>query len=293
MVRTGRESIVRRTPELARAEEWALVLEAEGLGPRLLRSASGGWAVSVPSRHLEQAVTELWAYESENRAPEPEERPWPGRSPFYTGLGASAGLLAFYFAHAWTQESVRWVEHGGASAEWILRGELWRTVTALTLHADPAHAGANAAALAFLLTGVCRWLGPGLGAALALGVGALGNLGNAWFHAYDHVSIGASTAVFGALGLLGGAGVVRRRRLGLRGRQAWIPLAAGLAVLAMVGTGGPRVDIWAHLWGFGAGGAAGVLLERSPDRPGTPRAQLRLGAAAAAAVALCWALALR
>ena len=291
MTQAGREIIVRRTRDLRRAEEWALVLEAKGLAPRLLHTSSG-WVLSVPSQHVERAATELWAYESENRPTAPEEDPWPGQTPFYTGLGVAAGLLAFFFLAAWTQGSVRWVDHGSASADWILRGELWRTVTALTLHADFPHVASNAVAMVFFLTAVCRFLGPGLGAAMVLGVGALGNLLNAWFHGFDHISVGASTAVFGALGLLGGMGVVQRRRLGLQGRRAWIPLAAGLAILAMIGTGGPRVDLWAHLWGFIAGGGAGICAALFLDRPETAGVQLKIGVVAAAAVVLCWVAAL-
>lgn len=292
MTLAGREIIVRRTRDHRRAEEWALVLEAEGLAPRLLHTSSG-WVISVPSQHLERAATELWAYESENRATEAEEdHPWPGRAPFYTGLGVAAGLLAFFLFAAWTQESVRWIEHGNASADWILRGQLWRTVTALTLHADFPHVASNAVALVFFLTAVCRSLGPGFGAAMVLGVGALGNLFNAWFHGFDHHSVGASTAVFGALGLLGAIGVVERQRLGIQGRRAWIPLAAGVAILAMLGTGGPRVDLWAHFWGFGAGAGAGICAALFVERPETAPVQLRIGVAAAAAVVLCWIVAL-
>ena len=291
MTHAGKEIIVRRTRDLRRAEEWALVLEAEGLAPRLLHT-SGGWVVSVPSQHLERAATELWAYESENRTEVPEDRPWPGQTPFYTSVGVAAALLVFFLATTWTQEWVRWVERGGADAEWILRGELWRTVTALTLHGDFPHVATNAAAIVFFLTAVCRSLGPGLGVAMVLCVGALGNLINAWFHGFDHLSVGASTAVFGALGLLGGMGVVQRRRLGMQGRRAWIPLGAGLGILAMIGTGGPRVDLWAHLWGFVAGGGAGMCAALFLERPDNAGVQLRIGVAAAAAVVLCWVAAL-
>ena len=291
MTQAGREIIVRRTPDLRQAEEWSLVLEAEGLSPRLVRTSSG-WVLSVPSQHLERAVTELWDYESENRTSVPEEEPWPGHGPLYTGAGVAAALLAFFFFAAWTQGTVPWLERGSASADLILRGELWRTVTALTLHADLAHVGANAVAMLFFLTAVCRSEGPGLGAAMVLAVGAGGNLGNAWFYGFDHVSIGASTAVFGALGVLGGTGVVRRSRLGLRGKRAWIPLAAGLAILAMLGTGGQRVDLWAHLWGFAVGGAGGGALAMAMDRPEDPRIQIRVGVLAAGVVVLCWVVAL-
>ena len=291
MTQAGREIIVRRTRDLRRAEEWALVLEAEGLAPRLQRT-SNGWVLSVPSQHLERAVTELWDYESENRTTAPEERVWTGKAPVYTGAGVAAGLLMFFFFASWTEGSVRWVQDGGASAELILRGELWRTVTALTLHADLAHVGSNAVAMLFFLTAVCRSEGPGVGAALVLGAGALGNLCNAWFYGFDHVSVGASTAVFGALGVLGGTGVVWRRRIGLRGRRAWVPLAAGLAILGMLGTGGQRVDLWAHFWGLAAGGAVGGLRAAAADRPEGVPMQLRIGVLGAAAVLLCWVLAL-
>lgn len=291
MTQAAREIIVRRTRDLRRAEEWALVLEAEGLAPRLLHT-SGDWVVLVPSQHLEQAATELWAYESENREPVEEEHPWPGSSPFYTSVGVAAGLLLFFFFASWTHETVRWVEHGAASAELILRGDLWRTVTALTLHGDFPHVATNAVAMVFFMTAVCRNLGPGLGAATVLGVGALGNLLNAWFHGFDHISVGASTAVFGALGVLGGMGVVQRRRLGVHGRRAWIPLAAGVAILAMIGTGGPRVDLWAHFWGFVAGAGAGMCAALYAERPETAGVQLRIGVVAAAVVVLCWVAAL-
>ena len=291
MTQAGREIIVRRTRNLRRAEEWALVLEAEGLAPRL-QHTSNGWVLSVPSQHLEQAVTELWAYESENRTADPEEEVWTGEAPLYTGAGVAAGLLAFYFFAAWTHGAVRWVAHGGASAELILGGELWRTVTALTLHADLAHVGSNAVTMLFFLTAVCRSEGPGVGAALVLGAGALGNLCNAWFYGFDHISVGASTAVFGALGVLGGTGVVRRRRIGLRGRRAWVPLAAGLAILGMLGNGGQRVDLWAHFWGLAAGGAVGGLRAATAHRPEDAPMQLRIGVVGAAAVVLCWILAL-
>ena len=290
MTQAGREIIVRRTPDLRQAEEWSLVLEAEGLAPRLTRTSSG-WILSVPSQYLERAVTELWDYESETRTSVPDEEPWPGHGPLYTGAGTAAALLAFFFFAAWTEGTVPWLERGSASADLILRGELWRTVTALTLHADLAHVGSNAVAMLFFLTAVCRSEGPGLGAAMVLAVGAGGNLCNAWFYGFDHISIGASTAVFGALGVLGGTGVVRRSRLGLRGKRAWIPLAAGLAILAMLGTGGQRVDLWAHLWGFAVGGAGGAALATAMDRPEDPRIQVRIGVLAAAAVPLCWFLA--
>ena len=82
----------------------------------------------------------------------------------------------------------------------MLAGEWWRAVTALTLHADLAHVLANAVAIAIFLGAVARRLGPALATWLALAAGVAGNVLTALVAGGGHVSLGASTAVFGALG---------------------------------------------------------------------------------------------
>ena len=82
----------------------------------------------------------------------------------------------------------------------ILDGELWRAVTALTLHADGAHVAGNAVLGAVFGSAVSRSLGPGVALAWVIAAGTLGNFINAWKHTDSHVSVGASTAVLGAVG---------------------------------------------------------------------------------------------
>ncbi len=182
---------------------------------------------------------------------------------------------------------------GSARAELILAGEWWRCVTALCLHSDWGHVLANACAGLYFMGAVCRSLGHGHGLALILGAGALGNACNAIVHAGFHDSVGASTSVFGAIGILAGLAVARRHGAGVRGRRVFIPLAAGLGLLAMLGTGGERVDLWAHFFGLLAGavlGAATALGLREAPLVGVQRV---LGALAVTTVAICWGLALR
>jgi rhomboid protease GluP len=181
---------------------------------------------------------------------------------------------------------------GTADAGRILHGEPWRAVTALMLHADLSHLVANATAGAFLATAVCRTLGGGLGAALIVASGVLGNELNAILRGPPHVSVGASTAVLGAVGVLSGRAFARGRR-SRRGRaRAWLALAAGLALLGMLGSD-PRSDLGAHLWGFAVGVVLGVgcgwLLPGVPGRA----VQRALAAGTAAVVAASWWLALR
>jgi membrane associated rhomboid family serine protease len=165
-------------------------------------------------------------------------------------------------------------------------------VTALTLHADVAHALSNGFALALFLGAVGSVLGTGVGCALILLAGAGGNLANAFLHGSPHVSVGASTAVFAAVGVLGSFGLVMRSRGALSRRRAWLPVAAALALLGMLGTGEGRVDIWAHLFGLLVGGILGILIALVTPRPPGFGIQWACGGAAVAMLIYCWTLAL-
>jgi membrane associated rhomboid family serine protease len=92
------------------------------------------------------------------------------------------------------------------------------------------------------------------------------------------VSIGASTAVFGALGILSMLQVPRR--------SAWLTLGAGVALLGLLGTSA-RADLLAHLFGFAAGVVEGLAL-RSLTPPRRSLLQPALGLLAAVPVVLAW-----
>ena len=101
--------------------------------------------------------------------------------------------------------------------------------------------------------------------------------------------IGIAVVVTFAAGL----GVGRRRRKGTRGRRAWVSVAAALGLLAMLGTAGQRVDLWAHLFGLVVGGVLGIPLGFIARRGPAAALQWLLGGAALATLLTCWSLALR
>lgn len=204
----------------------------------------------------------------------------------------SALLLAFFAVTGPRDFGVHWFERGSADAERILHGEPWRALTALSLHADLGHVLGNAIAGTIFIGAACGALGVGLGGALVLAAGGLGNLANALFHGSQHTSVGASTAIFGAVGILAALGVARHRRRGISGRRALAPIAAGLGLLAMLGTGG-RADLWGHLFGLVAGAALGLTGARAFTRPPGLVAQWLLGGASVAIFLACWSAALR
>jgi membrane associated rhomboid family serine protease len=274
------------------------VLEADGLSPSV-KSEPEGFALSVPVDEAERAAKVISAYESEKRDRELLREQESRREPepvaaggVHAGLAVAAALLFFFFLTGPRNATVIWFERGSADAERILLGELWRTVTALSLHADLGHALANALFGALFLSAVCGTLGVGVGCALVLFSGAGGNLVNAFFQNSHHVSVGASTAVFGAVGLLSGLAVARRWRQLTPRRHSWVPIGAGLAILAMLGTTGARVDLWAHLFGLLVGGVLGIPVGVALRRPPGPLTQWIFGSTALLAILYCWGLAL-
>ena len=70
-------------------------------------------------------------------------------------------LLLFYSITVQWLPALSWFARGAADAERILHGELWRTVTALTLHADVAHVLSNAVAAAIFSAPYLAWWGWG------------------------------------------------------------------------------------------------------------------------------------
>ena len=275
--------VVRRR---AQADEWALVLVAEGLSAAV-RGTPDGFAVEVPEDEIATAERLLVTFERENRrAPPLPEPPAIDRTPVGHALVVAAALLASFALSG--PEGGRLAARGAAQAAAIRAGEWWRAITALGLHADAGHVIGNAIAAALFLAVVFRGFGPGVGGALTLAAGALGNFANAWVRGPDHATIGASTAVFGALGLLVGERMVRRNATPSRS-GAWIPLGAGLALVAMLGTEGERVDVGAHLLGLAAGIVLGAVVARAPARwVARPIVQLAAGLGAIGAIAGAW-----
>jgi rhomboid protease GluP len=271
------------------AESWSLVLSADGIAHRVF-AEQGRWCLGLAAAERARAEAAIADWERE-RAAAPVPEPVPE---VVTHAGGWLGLALLGF-HAWTgpwQEGHPWFERGAANARLIVDGELWRTVTALTLHSDVTHALGNAFSCAVFGGLLMRRYGMGVGAMLLLLSGALGNWLTAEWQRAHYVSVGASTALFGAIGALAATELVRRRRLRLRWGQAWLPLAGGIGLLAMLGTGRGS-DLTAHVLGLASGVVIGVPVARRLVGPPRPLAQAALVSLAALAVALCWGLALK
>jgi len=286
------EVVLRVTTDSRLADEWALVLITQGLSPSLHHDGRGV-VLSVPAEEVELALAGLAAYEKENTAPvQKVQNRADDFASLIAGIVVAAVLILSHAASVRWKEAVPWFDRGSAEASRILDGELWRTVTALTLHADLVHLFSNAVAAAIFVAALSSLIGAGLAVALLVLTGACGNLVNAFIQGSSHIAIGASTAIFGAVGVLGTVGLVRRRREPGRRRGAWIPVAAALGLLAMLGTGTGRTDVLAHLFGFFSGALLGIPVALFFPAPPGRLTQWTCGGATAGLLIYCWSLAL-
>ncbi len=274
---------------------WALVLDSRKI-PYRIDPAGIGWQLRVPAAIFHEAVCELRQYVEKNRNWPPPRPPAPLQ--YDNTLVTLSVLLLLATFYNITQlyiapigdRAFAWYAAGTADAASILAGQWWRTVTALTLHANWLHLFSNLTIGGFFIVFLSRELGSGLAWSLLLGSGVLGNVANAYMQQPDHSSVGASTAVFGAVGILAALSVVRYRN---SLPKRWpLPVAAALALLGLLGTEGKNTDLGAHFFGFLFGICFGLVTEFVIARCGRPGPWLNAALALASAgtvVAAWWA----
>ncbi|MEG2171701.1 MAG: rhomboid family intramembrane serine protease [Desulfovibrionaceae bacterium] len=263
---------------------WALVLEARNI-PFLQLSVGTRQQLYVPPLWSAVARHELQAFHEEG------VRPWPlrGAAPHASGNWA---VLVFVLLILWHGTVASWwnvpsflpraaqqfftVLSGQAASLGALdafkmwsEGEWFRAITALTLHASSQHVLGNMAFGSLFVTLLCRRVGLGCGLLLVVLGGALGNICNSGFRMYQSgafVSIGFSTALFAAVGAMAGSLALAQIRVDRR--KAFVPLAAGGAILAMLGAEGEHLYYMAHIFGllcgFSLGAASQWLENRHP-----------------------------
>ncbi|MDZ4695550.1 MAG: rhomboid family intramembrane serine protease [Deltaproteobacteria bacterium] len=294
---------IRTTDERRSMDGWSLVLTALAI-PHLVQdrrfeSAGARFVLLVAQKDVEKARASLDTSdreEAETAAAPVVTTPDHGR-PFAPLVVALVLGLVFLLAGERFGRSI-WFAAGSSDAEAIVvGGQWWRAFTALTLHADVMHLFGNVVAGMIFLSAVGRWLGGGTAALLALLGGGIGNLATALHHGSAHVSVGASTGTFAALGVLGGLQSLHRARFGAvprpstdrigRLRRGMVVIAACLGLFAMTGTGSGNVDVAAHAYGLGAGFLIGLLVTFLP--PIGRFWDLLMGALALGGLAAAWA----
>lgn len=257
------------------------------------------YAVRVEARLQALALHHLWQYEQERlnvRLPEPEvaaqPQAWVGSLLFAVFL-LTVPLMVNY------GPPVDLYAVGVMDPALIRAGEWWRAWTALTLHWDATHLLGNLVSGTLVGFSAAQIWGNARAWTLIIAAGALANLLEAFLGGAPYVSAGASTAVFAALGLVAAWSWRTRRRYAHNWMRRLVPLVAGIAVLAMLGSGDgepvsdDHTNLVSHALGFATGAITGIavatergarMLEKLPT--------LAVAAMAFAQVIITWTTAL-
>ncbi len=247
-------------PKLTReqADTYGLVLLSSNIVHEV-KPGNDGWDLWVKDDAVDGAEKALRTYIDENREVSPQaESPFTPYRKTWAGIWGGLFLLLCFVAVRMMADVADINRVYASSASHIVRGEWNRSATALLLHSNAAHLAGNLAGIAVFATAVCSVSGWGMGWLLILVSGICGNLINAYFYAYGHRAIGASTAVFGAVGLLCAYQFIKRIQTPGSRFHIWLPLGAGLALLAFLGAS-THTDIMAHLFGLISGMISGII----------------------------------
>lgn len=149
------------------------------------------------------------------------------------------------------------VGHGANWPPLTLGGEPWRLATSVFLHGGLLHLAFNLFALSQVGPMVEATFGPPTTAFVFLATGVVGSLASALLGS-PAVSIGASGAVLGLIGVAAGWGHRDGTSIGLGVRNFMLRWLLYIVVFGLLV---PGIDNAAHLGGFAAGAAFGLALD--------------------------------
>lgn len=239
-----------------------LILSSVGI-PHRIELKDKLFQLFVSTKVEEKAQYEIYCYEKENCN-------WPPAKPVSDNFTLSFKpfslilivLLALFFniTGPWADQSIWFQVGAGQSGKIIFAHHLHLLITPLTLHADLVHLFGNCIIGFFILHFLLQLTGNGIGTLAVLLTAAAGNYLNILLHGSGHTFVGFSTAVFSAIGLLTTLQLYKTSTSGIKGLTLFLPPMAGLALLALLGTGGEQTDVGAHLFGLLSGSLGGLVL---------------------------------
>lgn len=244
----------------------SLVLLSQGISHRIERSEEGPFQIFVEPDKRRQAQYQLRLYHHEN-PPRNEPAPLPLKfslQPLWV-LAVPIICTLLDFANAISQMN----NAGIADAGKIMRGEWWRTITAMTLHGDERHLAGNLVS-GYLVLSLLHYRIPLAKIVPFLAVGAaIANFFVAATVQTSFRSLGYSGFVFAAIGCLAVIEfrLMPRETHGMLRRFAPLCAAASLAVFLGLGE---NADILGHLYGFIAGLLCGFIPKKKTLRWGAP-----------------------
>ena len=262
------ESALIASGTFRQARDYSLVLLSQGIVHTFIHTEEGPFEIRVVPEHKEKALYQIQQYIREN-PPKKDNPPMPltiSAQPIWVLLVPVACTLADFGNFVASLHN-----KGLSDAYKVLHGEWWRTITALTLHADTHHLAANLVS-GYIVLNLLAYRIPLARMAPFLAIAsALANFCVALTVQSDFRALGFSTFVFAVIGALA---VIEFRLMpkethGMLRRFA--PLCGAISIAVFLGLG-EHADILGHAYGFIAGMLCGLIPKKKMLRWGTPTA---------------------
>ncbi len=255
------DTVIFKSSDSSLLNTYSLVLASANIPHTInYNTLNGSIELLIAAPHKERALYEIGSYLQENRDWPPRLPAAPSFNPSFKAMSFIViGCLVFIYSISgnWHPESV-WFKRGAGDSSAILQGgEYYRLITPLMLHADLVHLMGNCFLGGFLLHFYFKVIGNGLGLFTLLTTATIANYVNVLAHGPGHHFVGFSTAVFSIIGVLCTSG--HHKSTSIINFHLFMPIMAGLALLALLGAGGERTDLGAHFFGLITGMAAGLL----------------------------------
>ena len=244
-----------------RFRDGLLVLNACNI-PHKTISLSGREQIYVPPLLEDIALAEIAEFSEESYRSEPVSTPTPMHRHYAVAALFLLPLLVWHGLRVgwWPAPSVlpppsTWANAGMLDNILVfIYGQWYRLGTALTLHVGITHLCGNLAFGVLFLSLLARLTGIGRALWLTVAGGIIGNGLTVLFRPKLVTSMGFSTALFACVGALAGFMAMHHNQR----RKAVLPIAAGIAILAMLGTEGENTDYAAHIAGLFSGMVLGM-----------------------------------
>lgn len=166
------------------------------------------------------------------------------------GAQGTRAIIASVLSNAENSDVL--IAYGAKDNELILRGQYWRFITPIFLHANLLHIGLNM--LNFLILGIIieRIFGHLRFLLLYLVTGIISVIASFYFEPQE-IAVGASGAIFGIVGIYSAFVLMHRRALRANGIPALLWLVLVIGVNLGIDFVIPNVDNYAHISGLLSG----------------------------------------
>ena len=197
----------------------------------------------------------------------PVRKLWLGRADWAVAVAILACVAWFVRMQAAAPLTrARLLDLGAITWDQVWVGEWWRLASAVFVHFDAAHLLTNMVTLLLVGPPLANLLGPSRFLVIFFLTGVAGNLASHLLAPTAGLKAGASGAISGVLGALGGTGLDP----GWGGRfKRWQVVGAVFAIYALLVGAGDGSDHLAHLGGLVAGIFLGAVL--TPSSGSGPR----------------------